>query len=952
VPGPDVIVGDLTSTQQFGSNATQVGVSVGTTSCNNGDQGLNWIAMPNTDHPVIPQNLYRMSGGASNDERFEQIGQSWLKHAFAAVNGNACGFGCSSSGGGLRPGCSDPYGASLNASQNGLGSRAWVNPFTGAFPSSARDHTGHNDSTSAPTHRALVEMTDLNTTLNPGATYFAEAQYVTPHEYAWCQSHPGQCNMYNNASYRRFNVTGTTSFTFAAVGSTVRMTPAINAWPGATINTIEPAPGVDGRAFIAYKVTNPSPGVWHYEYAINNQNLDRSIQSFSIPLGCGITLTNVGFHAPLNHPGIANDGTQNSAGYSNAAWTSNQTTDAISWSSESLAQNENANALRWGTLYNFRFDSDRGPMPVEATIGYFKTGTPTTIVIAGPNACNVTPSPIPTVTPVPTPTATPPATPSPLPTITPTPGATPPPTPCGTTTFSNTAAITIPDFGAAAPYPSNIPVALGGTITRVTVRLNNLSHSFPGDIDILLVGPGGQNAVIMSDVGGSFPVAGVTLTLDDAAATNLPSPLVTGTFKPTNVGTSDLWPAPAPSPSGGSALGVFNGLNPTGTWSLYVVDGAGGDSGSFAGGWELTISTTNDCGTPTPTPTPSATPVTTPTSTPIATSTPTPPVTTPTPPAPTPTPTPPVPTPTPTPPLPTPPPTPTPTPPAPTPTPPAPSPTSTPTPPAPTATPTPIPAAQAINLSTRMRVQTGDNAGIGGFIINGSGLKHVLIRAIGPSLAQFGVPNVLADPVLELHGPGSFVTITNDNWRQTQEVEIQATGIPPSNNLEAAIDATLPAGAYTAIVRGNGNGTGVSLIEVYEIDSSVASKLNNMSTRASISTGDNIVIAGFMLGQGGTDKVVLRGIGPSLTGSGVPNALADPTLELHDGNGALLVANNDWQDDAMTASELMFYGLAPSNELESAIVANLPPGLYTALLAGRNNGSGIGLVEVYDSVGQ
>ena len=126
--------------------------------------------------------------------------------------------------------------------------------------------------------------------------------------------------------------------------------------------------------------------------------------------------------------------------------------------------------------------------------------------------------------------------------------------------------------------------------------------------------------------------------------------------------------------------------------------------------------------------------------------------------------------------------------------------------------------AQAINLSTRMQVQPGDNAGIGGFIINGSGLKHVLIRAIGPSLAQFGVPNVLADPVLELHGPGYVVTITNDNWRQTQEAEIQATGIAPANNLEAAIDATLPAGAYTAIVRGNGNGTGVSLIEVYDLE--------------------------------------------------------------------------------------------------------------------------------------
>ena len=284
----------------------------------------------------------------------------------------------------LGVGCSDPYDASLNASQEHwrLGSRAWVNPFTGVFPSTAaRDHTGHTHT--GTSHRILVEASDLNTTLNPGATYYAEAQYVTPHEYAWCQAHPGQCNMYNNASYRRFNVTGTTSFTFSPVGSTVRMTPAINAWTGATINTIEPAPGVDGRAFIAYKVTNPSAGVWHYEYAIYNQNLDRAIQSFSVPLGCGITVSNLGFHAPLNHPGFANDGTLGNAGFSNAAWTSNQTASALSWSSETFAQNQNANAIRWGTLYNFRFDSNRPPQAANATIGFFKTGSPITVANPG-----------------------------------------------------------------------------------------------------------------------------------------------------------------------------------------------------------------------------------------------------------------------------------------------------------------------------------------------------------------------------------------------------------------------------------------------------------------------------------------------------------------------------------------------------------------------------------------
>jgi hypothetical protein len=248
-----------------------------------------------------------------------------------------------------------------------------------------------------------------------------------------------------------------------------------------------------------------------------------------------------------------------------------------------------------------------------------------------------------------------------------------------------------------------------------------------------------------------------------------------------------------------------------------------------------------------------------------------------------------------------------------------------------------------------MQVQTGNNVGIGGFIISGSAPKHVLLRAIGPSLTGFGVSNVLADPVLELHGPGAFVTVTNDNWRDTQEAEIQATGIPPVNDLESAIDATLAPGSYTAIVRGNGNTSGVALIEVYDFNQSAASKLANISTRAFVSTGDDIVVAGFILGGNtGADRIVVRGIGPSLTAVGVPNALADPTLELRDSNGALVIANNDWQDDPAQAAELTAAGLAPTNQLESGIAATLPPGAYTALLAGLNNGTGIGLVEVYD----
>ena len=220
---------------------------------------------------------------------------------------------------------------------------------------------------------------------------------------------------------------------------------------------------------------------------------------------------------------------------------------------------------------------------------------------------------------------------------------------------------------------------------------------------------------------------------------------------------------------------------------------------------------------------------------------------------------------------------------------------------------------------------------------------------------------MLADPVLELHGPGAFVTITNDNWRDdpVQAALIQADGLAPTNDLESAIDAILAPGAYTAIVRGNTvpppprtptpNPNGVALIEVYDLSPSAASKLANISTRAFVSTGDNIVIAGFILGNGsGVDRIVARGIGPSLTAFGVSNALADPTLELRDSNGTLLIANNNWQDNAVQAAELMADGLAPTNPLESGIAATLPPGLYTALLAGLNNGTGIGLVEVYD----
>lgn len=406
VPGPDVIVGELLDFIQYETGEVNgfVGLALGTDACNKGTQNAAWIALPSNNHPFIPQNLYRMSGGATNNERFEQLGQSWGKHAFAAASSNTCGFGCNGVGGDhLGSGCSDAYGAGLNGWQDLIGSRAWVNPFTGTYPSgnTSNDHTGHNHDVTS--HRILVKADDLNTSLNPGATYFAEANYIVPDEDIWCQSHPTECNMYNNASYRQYSVFGVNQpFSFSAAGPTVREQPAITAWTGATVSQIEPDPGNDGIWFMGYKVTNPSAGVWHYEYALYNQNLDRAIQSFSVPLGLGANVSNVGFHAPPQHPGWPHDGTQGDAGYSSASWNVIQDATSITWSTETFATNQNANAIRFATLYNFRFDADQPPETTNATVGFFKSGSPMNVEIQVP-AAGATPTATPTATPRPTP---------------------------------------------------------------------------------------------------------------------------------------------------------------------------------------------------------------------------------------------------------------------------------------------------------------------------------------------------------------------------------------------------------------------------------------------------------------------------------------------------------------------------------------------------------------------
>jgi len=268
------------------------------------------------------------------------------------------------------------------------------------------------------------------------------------------------------------------------------------------------------------------------------------------------------------------------------------------------------------------------------------------------------------------------------------------------------------------------------------------------------------------------------------------------------------------------------------------------------------------------------------------------------------------------------------------------------------------------NISTRGFVQTGDNVMIGGFIVQGTGAKRVIIRAIGPELTQHGITNPLANPTLELHdGTGALIG-SNDDWQTTiiggiitssQLTDIQNSSHAPTAASESAIIANLQPGNYTAIVRGVNNTTGVGLVEVYDLSPGTTSLLGNISTRGFVQTGDNVMIGGFIVQGAGTKRVIIRAIGPELTQHGITNPLADPTLELHDATGALIGFNDNWQTTILggvitsdQVSDIQNSGHVPTAASESAIIADLQPGNYTAIVRGVNNTTGVGLVEVYD----
>jgi hypothetical protein len=256
-----------------------------------------------------------------------------------------------------------------------------------------------------------------------------------------------------------------------------------------------------------------------------------------------------------------------------------------------------------------------------------------------------------------------------------------------------------------------------------------------------------------------------------------------------------------------------------------------------------------------------------------------------------------------------------------------------------------IPPSQLTNISTRLHVLTGNNVLIAGFIVTGSDNKKVILRALGPTLTSFGVTDALQDPTIELHDSTGAIIVSNDNWKDTQQNEITATGKAPPNDREAAILRSLAPGSYTAIVRGKNATTGTALVELYDVDQLVNARLSNISTRGFVGTDNGVIIGGFIVSPGDSVNVVVRGLGPTLTKFGVTNALQDPTLSLRNANGTEIASNDNWWDTQR--AELQAVGRAPPDDHESAIKQTLTPGNYTVIERGNNNTTGVGLVEVY-----
>lgn len=359
--GPDVIVGDIYDDIRYATNATQSSYAFGTESCNIGDEAAIWIAN-NNQHPVIGQSVYRLADG-----RFEMLGMGWLKHSFCAIDLDLCDpcndlWGCER----LSIGCSDPYSASLNGSQSGLGPRYQVNATTGFFP-----YPPANPAYSGGfARRTILLNEDIRPSENPGALYFVEAQYVTPDDAA-------ADNDDNNTSYRRIQFNASLNASF--VGSTVRELSAIRAWktqiPDVELTVVDN----DGQIIIGSNATDLGNGTWRYDYMVYNKNSHNSIRSFRVDIPAGVNISDLYFRDVDYHSGELVDGTD---------WTATQTATAIKWETETLAQNPNANAIRWSTGYTFSFVADTAPAAGTGWCEEFRVDNEFRAFVRGPSAPN------------------------------------------------------------------------------------------------------------------------------------------------------------------------------------------------------------------------------------------------------------------------------------------------------------------------------------------------------------------------------------------------------------------------------------------------------------------------------------------------------------------------------------------------------------------------------------
>lgn len=355
--GADVILGELVGPRVYAKAGGIVAITIGTTSCNAGDKVLDWKALPDNKHPVIAQNMYRLLDG-----RLTQIGQSWGKHGFVALQQNVCNFGCApnpAGGSGLGVGCSDPYGASNNMGPD-LGSRRLINPTTGAYDGvRAAQELGAFQSTSPVDHGLQVKEADLAL---PGARYFLEGHYIAPDDAT-------AGNGDNNVSHIEVKVTrdGTGEFVIDPVSTsarpTVREVPAVRAWPYADFS-VHRGGLEDGQIIVAHRPIRLSRTVYRYEYAVYNMNSERGIGSFSVSVGSAQP-TNVGMSAVFSH----------GEAWSNDPWQSKIDGGRLTWSTKTFQESENANAIRWGTTYNFWFEAEAPPAETDAQLGRFKPGT-------------------------------------------------------------------------------------------------------------------------------------------------------------------------------------------------------------------------------------------------------------------------------------------------------------------------------------------------------------------------------------------------------------------------------------------------------------------------------------------------------------------------------------------------------------------------------------------------